>query len=340
MADGFISGWVTAAQSQLDGAAAGSFGAIVGASGTLISAMATLAIVMLGVNMVAQYRPMGAAQALGTVVKLVLIVWIGLKWDQFNAISSAIISGMDSLAASILSDFSPGGDSLASVCDALLNKVADASNQALDKLNWMTGAVLGSLITVGVGAVSALIALALVFASVMLTLYLGIAPIFIALSMFDATKDYFSKWLQGAVSYALYPVVIAGVLGGMVRVITGYADTISTGDAGASIAGFIPFVSILIIMGASVILIPMIVSGLSGYVQVSGPISPMVRTVAMATGAASMFRGSGGNTGGAGQSMAPAANTAAPAGASAAPGGGSRSLAVRMADRARKYDTK
>ena len=45
----------------------------------------------------------------------------------------------------------------------------------------------------------------------------------IALSLFDVSKDYFLRWLSSTVSYALYPLVIAGVFStvvGMSRSLT------------------------------------------------------------------------------------------------------------------------
>lgn len=335
---GIVSDWVDVAQGQLDGVAASMFGEVVSAAGTTISAMATLAIVFLGINLVMQYRPMSAGYVLATVIKLVVIVWIGLKWGQFNAIASAITSAMNSLGAVMLSGVGAGG-TLAGAIDTLLSKIATAANAALEPLNWMTGAVLSVVIAVGLGLIGAIIALALIFASVVLTFYLGIAPIFIALSMFETTKDFFSRWMQGAISYALVPVVLGGVLGGMVRIVQSYMNTLSSGDAGASIAGFIPFLSILGIMFFIIIMIPQIVSGLTGMMQFSGPLAPVIRTMATLaaanrglTMAMNKFGGSGGGNG----SNPPGAANQQPANKSATPPASS-SPAAKISARSQKY---
>ena len=276
---GIVSDWVDVAQGQLDGVAGSIFGEVVSAAGATVSAMATLVIVFLGINLVMQYRPMSAGYVLITVIKLVVIVGIGLRWGQFNTIASAIISAMNSLGAVMLSGVGPGG-TLAGAIDNLFSMIASAANRALEPLSWMTGAFLSVVIAVGLGLISAIIALALIFASVVLTFYLGIAPIFIALSVFETTKDFFSRWLQSTIAYALVPVVLGGVLGGMVRIVKSYMDTLSSGDAGTSIAGFIPFLSILGIMFFIIIMIPQIVSGLTGMMQFSGPLAPVIRTMA------------------------------------------------------------
>ena len=36
-------------------------------------------------------------------------------------------------------------------------------------------------------------------------------PIMIALSLFDATKDFFHRWVSTTISYAFYPIVIAAI---------------------------------------------------------------------------------------------------------------------------------
>lgn len=277
---GMITSWVSTAQDQLDGVAAGIFGNIVSSSGTLIAAMATLALVLLGVNLVAQIRPMSASQALWVAVKLLLIGGIGLNWGEFSKIYEVITKATEAIGGAMLSEYS-ADQSLSVAADALLQGISDAANAALEPLGWTAGAFMSVVMTVGLGALGAGISMALIFASVMLTVYISIAPIFIAMSMFEATKDFFNRWLQGACTYALYPIVVAGVLGGIVRVVNGYMATLSTGDAAASVAGFIPFISILVMMIAIVILIPSIVSTISGTIQVHGPFSPMMRTINM-----------------------------------------------------------
>lgn len=274
---GLVSAWVDTAQGQLDGVAASSFGSIIGGAGALISATATLAAVLLGVNMVLQYRPMGAGDVLVRVMRLILIATVGLTWGQFSTITGMVQSGMNAVAAGLLSETSPG-TSLASAVDVLISQISDAANAALEPLSWMAGALMSVLVTVGLSVIGAAVALALIFASVMVTVYLSIAPVFVFMLFFEATKDLFSRWLQGFIAYALYPVVIAGVLGGLVRVVRAYLATLSTGDASASISGFIPFLSVLVVMGATIVLIPSVVSGLTGMIGIAGPIAPLRET--------------------------------------------------------------
>ena len=106
----------------------------------------------------------------------------------------------------------------------------------------------------------------------MVTIYIGIAPIFIATSMFQSTSEYFRKWLQGTIHYMLYPLVIAVLLSSMIRILNGFILTLNT-SVSQSIADVIPFYACLFIMVISIIFIPLIVSSLSGMIGGASPFS-------------------------------------------------------------------
>jgi len=44
----------------------------------------------------------------------------------------------------------------------------------------------------------------------------------IFLTLFDVTKDYFTRWLSALISFAIYPIVVAGVF----ATITGVASAL------------------------------------------------------------------------------------------------------------------
>lgn len=336
---GVIEDFVSRAQGQLDDVAQSSFGAVLDGMGNLTAVMATLAVVMLGVNMVLQYRPMTASAIIVTFIKLIAIGSIGLVWGQFNMISSAVESGINSISANLLGQF--GGsevpsNNLAAAMDTFIADFADKANQVMEPMGWMAGAIMSVVVFISMGSLAALAALLLIFGKVMVTIYLGIAPIFIALSMFEVTKDYFNRWLQGAVSYMLYPLVTAVMLGGLIRIVMGYMDTLNT-TMTESISDFIPFIACMVIMTVCTLCIPMIVSSLSGMIMAVTP-----------TQAALATAGVGGAAALAGRKLATsAAARAATAGAKKVASGaqnygdlaaaGSRDLATRIAARSAKY---
>lgn len=336
---GVIEEFVDRAQGQLEDVAQSSFGAVLDGMGDLTAVMATLAVVMLGVNMVLQYRPMSAGAIIVTFIKLIAIGSIGLVWGQFNMIASAVEGGINSIASNLLGQF--GGtevpsNNLAAAMDAFISDFAEKANQVMEPMGWMAGAIMSVVVFISMGSLAALAALLLIFGQVMVTIYIGIAPIFIALSMFEVTKDYFNRWLQGTISYMLYPLVTAVMLGGLIRIVMGYMDTLSTSMT-ESISDFIPFIACMVIMTVCTLCIPMIVSSLSGMIMAVTP-----------TQAALATAGAGGAAALAGNKLASsAAGRAVSAGAKKAASGaegygqlalaGSRDLAQRIAARSSKY---
>lgn len=336
---GVIEAFVDRAQGQLDDVAESSFGAVIDAMGNLTAVMATLAVVMLGVNMILQYRPVSAGAVVVTFIKLIAIGSIGLVWGQFNLISSTVENGIDSIAGHLLGEF--GGsevpaNNLAGAMDNFIAAFADKANQVMEPMGWFAGAMMSIVVFLNMGALAALAALLLIFGKVMVTIYLGIAPIFIALSMFEVTKDYFNRWLQGAISYMLYPLVTAVMLGGLIRIVQGYMGTLDTSFT-ESISDFIPFIACMVIMIVCTLCIPMIVSSLSGMIMA---VTPVTAGLAAAGAAGLAARG-------AKMAAGSMAGRAAAAGAKSAVGGarnygelavaGSQDLAHRIAARSSKY---
>jgi hypothetical protein len=70
---------------------------------------------------------------------------------------------------------------------------------------------------------------------------IGIAPIMIALSLFDVSKDYFHRWLSSTVSYALYPLVIAGVFSTVVGMSRSLMTELGDPSGASNIGALVPF---------------------------------------------------------------------------------------------------
>lgn len=291
---GLTADFVSNASSQLNAVAQQGFNSIAGGINGVAAAAATLALVVVGLNIVLQYRPMPLGGILWTMVKLVLIVAVGLRWSEFSKITNMVKAGMDAIASGLLGRF--GGSatsgtsttSLAQAIDTFIVDFATKANHAMEPMSWYAGAMMSTLITFLMAIVAAACALIIVFSQVIIAVYLAVAPIFIACWIFEATKDYFTRWVQATVSYMLYPVIVAAVLGGMIRIITAFVDTLNT-DATQTISDFIPFIACMIIMVISVVFIPTIVNSLSGMIQSASPFAAAVAGAAM--GAATMAGG-------------------------------------------------
>ena len=97
-----------------------------------------------------------------------------------------------------------GATHFAAEFDQTIENFSQYLNAVGSNLNWIAGAMAGALGAFVPGVIGALCGLVLIFAKIMLTFMLGIAPVMIGLSMFEATKDYFHRWLSSTLSYAAH----------------------------------------------------------------------------------------------------------------------------------------
>lgn len=312
-----VASLVDTATDQLSAAGASQFGLTAGAVGGILQVAATLAIILVCVNALLQFRPLPIGDAMILIVKLLLISQFATVWSQFDVVASAVVSGMNSIAGAMLG----GGDTLAGAFDDMLDRLATSANTTLDQLGTFSRAVMSAIFFLLNALTAAVAGLILIFALVMITIHIGMAPIFIGLSIFKATSDYFFMWLKSTLSYTLYPVVIAAVLGSMIRLTQGVVDGLDPTNV-STLGALVPFFAILIIMIATILLIPMIVTGLSGTISAAGPLAAaavvagsyrnLAGSVAAGKAMGSMFRRGGGSPP-APPGGAPGAGAAAPA---------------------------
>lgn len=263
---GPVSWMVNTVGGFLDGAAESSFAAVAGALGGIMMAASTLLIVIVAVGFTLQTRSMDGRSAIGLVFRLLLINAFALNWVEFNVVASAIIDGLDELGAGIVE--AVGGESpsggFAQAFDEVMYDFAEYLNAMTENMGWFGGAVVTGLGMAMMGLVGALAGGILIFAQVMLTLLIGIAPVMIATTLFDATKDYFHRWLSQLVGYAMYPLVIAGVMATVIGMAADMADTLGDPAEGATLGELLPFFAMMFLAAGMVGVIPFLVRTLSG----------------------------------------------------------------------------
>jgi type IV secretion system protein VirB6 len=171
----------------------------------------------------------------------------------------------------------------------------------------------------------------------MLTLMLGLAPIMIALSLFDATKDFFHRWVSTTVSYAFYPIVIAAMFSTVVGMANSLLAQLGDPNSANNIGSLVPFFVMVFLAKGFVAATPLIVRGISGNLMVAA-------APAVVVGSAGIMRGIINTTGVKGRSRIGALTTGeavgrsvvqSPAAVQAAAKTASDQL-VRMAERAKR----
>lgn len=262
---------VDQAQGFLDDAAETQFGAVAATVGTITTLGATLVLILVAINMVFQYRSMDGRSAFWLGVKIILIGIFAQNWTQFNALSSAILNGIDSIAGSLIAAVGGGAPgpsgTYAEQFDSMIADFGAYLNAAGEELNWMAGAILSNLGLFLLSLLGALAAFIMVASRLMIALLLGLAPIMIFLTLFDVTKDYFARWLTAVVSFAMYPIVIAGVFSTITGISASLLGELGDPAAAPNIGALLPFIMMVLMAKGFILATPFIVRAISGNIM-------------------------------------------------------------------------
>lgn len=268
---GIVSFIVEAADQGLETVATSQFAAVAEVSGTVVVGAATLAMIALFINMAWQIRPMDGRELLVLSLKIGLINTFAFNWANFNFVSGHIIDGLDELAGSLIGsatgDDGAGPEYFAARFDLQLDRLAEYGNSATSHMGAVSKAVMGVFFMALLAVVGGAAGAVLVLAKMMMTFLIGIAPIMVLCSMFPVTKDYFHRWLSSLASFALYPVVMAGIFSMVFGLVGLLVSQIGSADSVEQVGGTIPFLAVVILSLAMVIAIPFIVPMISGNLQ-------------------------------------------------------------------------
>ena len=141
--------FVETAEGYLNTAAETQFGAVAATVGTMLVLGTTLVVILVFINTIYQYRAMDGRTAFWLAVKIGLIGVFATNWVQFNILAASILSGIDSIAGSLVASVgggSPGpSGTFAEEFDDLIAALGEYLNAAGSELNWMAGALLDTL---------------------------------------------------------------------------------------------------------------------------------------------------------------------------------------------------
>ena len=263
--------FVETSQGYLDSAAETQFGAVAATVGTMLVLGTTLVVILVCVNMIYQYRAMDGRTAFWLAVKVGLIGVFATNWVQFNAFSSAVLNGIDSIAGSLVASVGGGtpgpSGTFAEEFDRLIAELGEYLNAAGSELNWMAGALLDVLGVLLLSILGGLAAFILVASRLMIALLIGIAPVMIFLTLFEVTKDYFARWLSALISFALYPIVVAGVFATITGVSSALIGELGDPEGASNIGALIPFFMMVLMAKGFIIATPFIVRAISGNIM-------------------------------------------------------------------------
>ena len=231
----------------------------------------TLVVILVCANMIYQYRAMDGRTAFWLATKIGLIGVFATDWVEFNSLASAVLSGIDSIAGSLVASVGGGtpgpSGTFAEEFDRLIAELGDYLNAAGSELNWMAGALLDVLGVLLLSILGGLAAFILVASRLMIALLIGMAPIMIFLTLFEVTKDYFARWLPALVSFSIYPVVVAGIFATITGVSSALIGELGDPETASNIGALIPFFMMVLMAKGFIIATPFIVRSISGNIM-------------------------------------------------------------------------
>lgn len=263
--------FVETSQGYLDTAAETQFGSVAATVGTLLVLGTTVVVIFVFLNMIYQYKAMDGRTAFWLAVKIGLIGIFATNWVQFNALSGAILAGIDSIAGALVASVGGGvpgpSGTFAEEFDRLIAELGEYLNAAGSELNWMAGAMLDIVGVLMLSILGGLAAFILVASRLMIALLVGIAPVMIFLTLFDVTKDYFARWLSALVSFAIYPIVVAGVFATITGVSSALIGELGDPEGATNIGALIPFFMMVLMAKGFIVATPFIVRAISGNIM-------------------------------------------------------------------------
>ena len=262
--------FVETADGYLEDAAETQFGAVASTVGSILMVSITLLVILVIINMAFQVRSMDGRTAFWLAVKLILVGVFATNWIQFNAFSTAVLTGIDSIAGALVASVGGGtpgpSGTFAEAFDGIIAEFSEYLNTIGDGMHWMAGAVMGVVGTVLLSLLGGLAAFFLIAARLMIALLVGIAPIMIFLTLFDVTKDYFARWLSALISFGIYPVVIAGVFATIIGVSNALIAELGDPDSASTIGAVVPFFMMIFMAKSFIIATPFLVRAISGNI--------------------------------------------------------------------------
>ena len=202
-------------------------------------------------------------------VKLIVLSFLFGSWTNFYSLAGPIISALDGIGGVLVSSVGGGSatpGALAVELDKLMDQFALFLNTIAAQATWVAGAFMVVIGTVLVAILGFLSVGAIVGAKLILTVFLGLAPVMLLASMFNVTKDYFYAWLGGLVHFALYPILVAAVFSTVLGLSSSLLGNLTGPDSAESIGQIIPFFVMLFFAKAMIVAIPLLAKMISGNI--------------------------------------------------------------------------
>lgn len=267
---GIIRDILSEVDDAIDSVAEAGFAQAAGQVGDVISIGAGILLILLGVNVVMQLRPMSFGSGFAFGIKVALVGLFAQSWDNFSVIYAIATDVPDAIGTRILSLTASGDEAgVYESLDSMVNRITAYGDAIGDNAGWVFGAVLGAIFFVLSAIFAAVTAGIIAFAKIVFTLMIVIAPFMILASLFKPTQSLFEAWSRATIGYALMPVAAAGAAGIIVAIAESIGASSADPDNVATISLILPFLVILILSAGIMASVPYIASNLTGVVGIA-----------------------------------------------------------------------
>jgi len=184
----------------------------------------TLYVVYWGYEMIYGRASLTAGAFVWRMLRIWLIYFIAFSWSPFSIlVVNVFTSTADGVATAVCSGV--GGTGCSSPESAVGSQLSMVFSNGLTAAKtisasggWGAAFSLGLLAIIDIVAVVIFVAVAItlvMIGKVALFVLLGLAPLFIAMALFDFSSTLFTGWLRTCVQYAIVPVIVGSSLKGV-----------------------------------------------------------------------------------------------------------------------------
>lgn len=262
--------------------------------------LVTIYVMLWGWSMMRGVISEPITDGVGRIVRMAVIVGIALNIGLFNGfLGDMLWNSPEALARVVASGYSDSGTNM-KFLDGLMSKFYDMGQAYNDKAHadsgltgipdlslWFTGLAIwiaGVLVT---GYAAFLFALS----KMALAIVLGVAPIFILLTIFEPTKRFFDAWMGQALNYVFLVMLTAGAVKLVLTIIQSYltAPGVIAALSDPSINQALPAIVFSIIGVLVMTQLPSVASALGGGVAI-GTLGAVAWAYGKAKGGATAMR--------------------------------------------------
>lgn len=227
----------------------------------------TIYVAYWGYEMIYGRAPLSAGAFIWRIARIALIYALAFGWSDFSAIVvETFTKSSDGIASAVCT--AVGGSScgtpetsVSSTLSTLFSNAMNAGKIVAASGGW--GAAIGlsllAIVLLIATVIFVTVAVTLVMiGKVALFVLLGIAPIFIAMALFNFTSVLFTGWLRTVAQYSIVPIIVYGILGFLLTLMNQTIANLGTiTDVTSGMTVIAPF---LILCGVGSALLPLALS--------------------------------------------------------------------------------